>query len=496
MKNIITDDETVVRVAARDPQQVLSGANTATDSVVTKVGTTGVQAIEPLVMVTHSGRTAFHTQCSPERADEITEQIDETDDETQGTPDAVAEHDPETTRLPIPELPGLDAGVRNVLSGCGWRRPTNPSDHELAGGFLDVDPAAVLEVGRQLRGRGWGDSCHNDVVADAWQTVRSADEETTLVVNAHGTNGDTVLLASAPFEVLDGAAAVVRAADIDRVVVYASTDDERPVETLQTAVDNHPNLEVPLDVVTGPADYRAAEPTMAIESIEGNHRLEARLRPPHLEDVGLHGRPTLVHTPRTLANLSVALRREELPATRVLTLMGDVAAPATIELPESGTISEAVSAVAVEGSFKAACVGGRFGGLTQDLDVAVDPDSLSEAELGTDGTIRVLSADRCIVEFVGRLARFASEENCGRCVPCREGTTQLTELLRDVYDGEYAPGRIEELVRVMETSSICSFGVQAARPARTAIEAFEVEFQAHADGQCPAGSCVEAMEVS
>ncbi|MBV0925984.1 NADH dehydrogenase FAD-containing subunit [Halomicroarcula limicola] len=447
-------------------------------------------------MATRRGRTAFYTRCSPERIEEIIERAGESDGGPPGTPDAVAEHDPEATRLPVPEASGLSTGVRDVLGGCGWRRPASPSDHERAGGFPDTEPATVLEIGRQLRGRGWGDACHDELVADAWQTVRDADEETTLVVNGHGNDGDAVLLASAPFEVLDGVAAVARAADIDRVVVYASADDERPVETLRTAVDDHPNLQTPLDVVTGPADYRAAEPTMAVEAIEGNHRLEARLRPPDLEDVGVHGRPTLVHTPRTLANLSVALRRKSPPASRVLTLTGDVAAPATIELPESGTISEALSAVSVEGTVKAACVGGRFGGLTRDLDVAVDPHSLSQAELGTDGTIKVLSADRCIVGFVGRLARFASEENCGRCVPCREGTTQLTDLLRDVYDGEYAPDRIAELVRVMETSSICAFGVQAARPARTAIDVFEAEFRAHADGRCPAGSCDNAIEVS
>ena len=123
------------------------------------------------------------------------------------------------------------------------------------------------------------------------------------------------------------------------------------------------------------------------------------------------------------------------------------------------------------------------------------PDALTAANLGTEGTVRVLADDRCVLEFVGKRTQYAAEENCGRCVPCREGTTQLTELLRNIYDGAYAPGDIQELVSVMDRSSICAFGVEAGRPARTAIAEFESELQAHADGHCPADSCSVPAEV-
>jgi len=134
--------------------------------------------------------------------------------------------------------------------------------------------------------------------------------------------------------------------------------------------------------------------------------------------------------------------------------------------------------------------------VTGDPDVGVDPETLTAADLGTEGTVEVLAEERCLVEFVGRQARFASEENCGRCVPCREGTTQLADQLRDVYDGEYDPAGLAELARVMRTSSICQFGVDAGRPIRTALVEFDAEFAAHADGRCPAGSCRDALEVT
>ncbi|WP_408960614.1 NADH-ubiquinone oxidoreductase-F iron-sulfur binding region domain-containing protein [Natrinema sp. 74] len=314
------------------------------------------------------------------------------------------------------------------------------------------------------------------------------------MVNGHGSPADTLLLSSAPFEVLDGASALASTVGADRIVIYVSSEVDNAVETVGSAIDAYPDPAAPMEVFTGPAEYRAAEPTMAIEALEGNHRLEARLRPPGPERVGLDDQPTLVHTPRTLAHLAVALREGLDEQTRVLTVRGDVDPVATVELPETETLSELIDAVGVDGSFKAACVGGRFGGITRDLDVGLGPKALRDADLGTDGIVDVLSDTRCVVEFVGQRASFAAEENCGRCVPCREGTAQLASLLRDIYGGEFDVQAIEELDRVMATSSICAFGKRAGQPARTAIKAFTSEFQAHAEGRCPANDCFEALE--
>ncbi|ESP88781.1 NADH-ubiquinone oxidoreductase-F iron-sulfur binding region domain-containing protein [Candidatus Halobonum tyrrellensis] len=497
MNSIESSERTVVRVAAAGSEADPPEAVKRTDARVVPVGSTGVTALEPLVAVTRGGRTAFHARCSVDRLEGVVAAAEEADDVTAGDPDAVVDHDPDATRLPAVDLPGLSAGRRDVLGACGWRRPTSADDHEAAGGFADHDAADVFDAGADLRGRGWGDACHDDPVGESWATARDADGDAAVVVNAHGSPADALLLASAPLEVLDGATTLADAVGATEVVVYASSDDARAVETAREAVEAHPDPVVPVEVVTGPPEYRAGEPTMALEAIEGNHRLEARLRPPGPERVGLDGRPTLVHTPRTLAHLAVGLRGDdgdEGGDTRLVTVRGDVETPATVELPETASLSAAVDAVDVDGTLKAACVGGRFGGLTADLGVAAGPDALADAGLGTEGVVEVLSEGRCLVEFVGRRTRYAAEENCGRCVPCREGSTQLANLLRDVYDGEYDPEGVAELVGVMERSSICEFGVNAGRPARTATTEFALEFEAHADGQCPAGNCFDARE--
>ena len=501
MTSLTTTTEPIIRVSASHASQHVPDSDDGSDRQIVPVGSTGLPAVEPLVTVTGAGETAFYTQCSPADVEALLDALEAADgsvaaaiDGATRRPEAVVDHEPTITRLPATEIPGLETGTRSVLGGCGWRRPTNPADHEAVGGFTTPDPEAVLELGTALRGRGWGDLCHDATLAETWTAVREADGNTAVVVNAHGNTADRLLLESAPFEVLEGAAGLARTVDAHSIIVYAAEDDHHAVDTVREAAANYPDLPTPVDVVTGPPEYRAAEPTMALEAIEGNHRLEARLRPPGPEAVGLHGQPTLIHTPRTLAQLAVGLRDGELPATRLLTITGDVETPATVELSETATLADALDAVDLTGHLKAAHVGGRFGGLTSDLDVTVDAESLAAADLGTEGSIHVLAEDRCLVEFVGKTASFAADENCGRCVPCREGTTQLAGLLREIYDGSYAPGKIEELVRVMSTSSICGFGVQAGRPVRTALREFEAEFEAHADGRCPAGRCLDPLE--
>lgn len=487
---------TIVRIASSEQQPDLQGTLTDSQMAVVEVGSTGVPAIEPLVAVTESDRTGFYTRCSTETGEAIATALADGGDEALASADAVVEHDPEPGRLPTPPISGLDETARQVLGIAGWLPPSDPEAYDGTVGFDDSSTDRIDEFGATVQGRGWGDWCQDSPLLDAWETARQSDGTTTVVVNAHGTAADTLLLSSAPFTVLDGANAVARSTAADRVVVYCSEADETAVERVAAAAERYPEPAAPFDVVTGPSVYRAAEPTMAIEAIEGNHRLEARLRPPGPDAVGLHGEPTVVHTARTVAHLATALDRDDPPNTRLVSVTGDVDEPATVELAETAQLSDALDVVSVDGEFKAASVGGRFGGLTASLDESPDPEALAAAGLGTEGVVEVLSTDRCVVEFVGKRAQFAADTNCGRCVPCREGTTQLAELLRDLYAGRYDADGIEELLRVMESSSICTFGVDAGRPTRSARTEFDAEFRAHADGHCPAGSCQQSLEVS
>ncbi|QCS44057.1 NADH-ubiquinone oxidoreductase-F iron-sulfur binding region domain-containing protein [Natrinema versiforme] len=520
------DGAPAVRVAAgsrreRRAQRALDEIRAAaTDARVLETGPTGVRSHEPLVLLTRDGRTAFHPAPVAGRLESLVETLERGGLPTDGAA-AVVEHGSEPASLPTPDDGPLSVGRRRVLGRCGWVDPAAVPDEsaaELATERPEAARGRVREIG--IRGRGRGDWSADDPVAAEWDLAREAAESgdgggTTaddaqapvVVVNANDSDDrnetDRLLLEAAPGEVLDGALAVGELIGADDVVVYCNEADDQARERVheaarnvaETAEDRLGRAARP-EVVVGPNRYIAGEPTMALEAMEGNDRLEARLSPPSPAEHGLYGRPTVVHTPRTVAQVRRAmLHPEEFdaddadPGTRLLTATGDVDATATVELPTGGSLEDVREAVDLEGRFKMACVGGQFGGLTRSLSHSPSAPALEGAGLGTEGVIELLNEERCVLATAGRRARFAKEENCGRCVTCRQGTIQLTEMLRDVYDGAYEDAKIRELSRVMGETSICGFGRSAVRPAVTGMREFETEVTAHAEGRCPSGEC-------
>ncbi|WP_254546329.1 NADH-ubiquinone oxidoreductase-F iron-sulfur binding region domain-containing protein [Halomarina pelagica] len=491
----------VLRVADADGAVAAAAREAIGGSAVT-VGSAGVRGLDPLVSATADGRTAFHANCTPDRAREVAAALDGGDLLTDDAV-AVVEHAPDRETLPVPDDGPLSVGRRRVLGPCGWVAPASVED--LPPTFDERDPGEALDaIGAiGLLGRGRGDGRADEPVAPAWRTARDADGDPVVVVNANEADRrnetDRVLLEGAPLAVLDGALAVARAVDATDVIVYCNEADERLHERVEAAAGAlREETGEAVQVVAGPDRFIAGEMTMALEAMEGADRLEARLRPPGPEVHGLHGRPTVVHTPRTFAHVRRALVAggeydpdDADPGTRLFTVTGDVEARATVELPTGGSLAAVRDAVTMPGRFKMACVGGQFGGLVRSLDCAPSAPALAAADLGAEGVVELLDESNCVVATAGRRARFAQEENCGRCVPCREGSKQLTNLLRDVYDGDYPDDGLRELARVMRTTSTCAFGQTAARPVATAMEAFEAEFVAHANGRCPSGTCQE-----
>ncbi len=502
----------VVRVAgSTDSASIRTAASDATGDVpVVGAGSTGATAIEPLLLATIGGETAFVTQCEPDDAAAVTQALEdgELPDETATW---IVEHDPEAAILPIPDRSRLGTGERRVLEACGWVDPANEDDYLARGTVLssettESDGKSLLELVADsgLRGRGRGDDASNEPVCDRWQTAMDADGEPVVVVNAneadHRVTVDSLLLRSDPFSVLDPAVAVAKRIGAPNVVVYVNEAEEAVQRAASTAAESVTSAAfdghgVSVEVVAGPDEYKAGEPTMALESLEGNDRLEARRSPPGPAEYGLYGRPTVVHTPRTFAQIRQLASDRPLggvdddPGTRLFDVSGAVDAREIVELPTSATLETALEAVETDTRMKVACVGGTFGGLTESLDVPATANGLESSGLGTNGAVELFGEDRCAVALAGRRATFAREQNCGRCVPCREGSVQLTELLRAAYDDQDIVADARELARVMGRSSVCGFGRDAARPVTTALDRFESEFAAHTDGRCPAGEC-------
>ncbi|GAB3665574.1 hypothetical protein GCM10028856_06160 [Halopiger thermotolerans] len=479
-----------------------------------ETGPTGVPKLEPLVCFTRDGQTAFYPGSITGRLESPVETFERGELPTEDAI-AVVDHESTPAALPVPDDGPLAVGRRRALGRCGWIEPASvPADSaaELASDEPETALDRVREIG--LLGRGRGDWSDDEPVAEEWERARDAaaatdepDRGPVVVVNANESDDrnetDRTLLEGAAGEVVDGALAVAELVGADDVVVYCNENDaaarERVREAAQNAAETlgeHLDRDEPPEVVVGPDRYVATEPTMALEAMEGNDRLEARLRPPSPAEHGLYGRPTVIHTPRTMAQVRQAMLEPDAfdaddadPGTRLVTVTGDVDATATVELPTGGTLADVREAADLEGQFKMACVGGQFGGFARSLAHSPSAPALEGAGLGTEGVVELLNEDNCVLATAGRRSNFAAEENCGRCVTCRNGTAQLTTMLRDIYDGTYEDAKIRELTRVMGETSICQFGRSAIRPAVTGMREFEREVVAHAEGRCPAGVC-------
>ncbi len=515
----VIKDDPVVRVSTggenrMQGREVLHAAREPEVSVPTiEVGSTGARALEPLVMATHEGKTAFYPQCSLMRARDLVAALDGGSLPTNGAM-AVTEHDSDTATLPTPDEGVLAVGCRRVLGACGWVVPANVDDYLTSGEFLAATAASradewlseLRDAG--LRGRGRGDGSRDTPIADTWTTIqeisRERNSDPAVVVNANESDPnaemDRLLLESNPLAVLDAALTAARTIGATNLLVYLNGEEDLARDRVGAAaaeLTNEIGADIPIEAIAGPDEYKAGEMTMAIEALEGNHRLEARLRPPFPREEGLYGRPTLIHTPRTLAQVRALFADSgdqvghvSGPGSRLITVAGDVETPITIELSTDDTLSLVKNAVDFDGQLKAACVGGVFGGVTRTLDVPAHANALTAAGLGTNGVVELFDQTRCMLSVAGHRAAFAEEENCGRCYPCRGGSQQLASMLRDIYDGEFNAEKIRELLRVMRRSSICQFGHDAQRPVATTMNEFESEFRVHAEGRCPNDTCI------
>jgi len=146
--------------------------------------------------------------------------------------------------------------------------------------------------------------------------------------------------------------------------------------------------------------------------------------------------------------------------------------------------------------FKAVQTGGPSGGCIpeQFLDTPVDYQKLTElgSIMGSGGMI-VMDQDTCMVNIAHYFLDFLKTESCGQCAPCREGITQMAEILADICEGNGKEGDIrllQELAAMIKRFSLCGLGKTAPNPVLTTILYFRDEYEAHIkDQKCPAGVC-------
>ena len=149
-----------------------------------------------------------------------------------------------------------------------------------------------------------------------------------------------------------------------------------------------------------------------------------------------------------------------------------------------------------DGEFKAVQIGGPSGGclITQHLDVQLDFDSLKKmgAMIGSGGLV-VMDNHTCMVEVARFFMNFTQNESCGKCVPCREGTKRMLEILERIVQGNGEVkdlDTLDELARTITDTALCGLGKSAALPVMSTLKLFRDEYLEHVvDKKCAAHVC-------
>ena len=362
----------------------------------------------------------------------------------------------------------------------------------------EVTPESVIETldASQLKGLGGA----GFPAARKWGFVRDEPAPRAVVVNADegepGTFKDRHVMETDPHRMLEGMLIAAWAVGADVAYIYLRDEYPHCQVILERALDDlrgdAPCALPEIVLRRGAGAYICGEETALIESLEGK-RGEPRLRPPFPAQNGVFGMPTLVHNVETLYWIPAILEngpewfaeagRDGHPGQRFFSVSGRVREPGVYLAPNGVTVRELIDDYAggmQDGhTFYGYLPGGASGGILPaslgDLPLDFGGELAEHGCFVGSGAIMVLSdADRAR-DAALNVMRFFAHESCGKCTPCRVGTSKSVTLMeRDTWDG----GLLEELGRAMADASICGLGQAAPNVVRRTMEHFPEEFEA------------------
>jgi NADH:ubiquinone oxidoreductase subunit F (NADH-binding) len=278
------------------------------------------------------------------------------------------------------------------------------------------------------------------------------------------------------------------------------------------------NLQISLR--KGPGAFVCGEETALIASLEGRRGMPSS-KPPYPSSSGYLGRPTVVNNVETLSNLPAIVRKgpewfrsigsPDCPGTKIFSVSGRVAMAGLVEVPMGTSfdviVNEILGGVGKQRELKALHVGGPSGCMVPKhlMDIPVTFESLKEKELVMgSGGILVMDDKTCVVNTVRYFMEYVDKQSCGKCIPCREGTRRMAEILGSITrKPEDEEGRttlerfkgvmqLENLAEVMKDTSLCGLGQNAPNPVMSTLKYFRSEYEEHIfDRKCVSNSCTE-----
>ena len=435
------------------------------------------------------------------------------------------------------QIPFYRKQERRVLANCGRIDPSRIEDYIAEGGYLAIvkalsrmTPEEVIKgvTAAKLRGRGGA----GFPTGLKWKFARQAEGRPKYIVcNADegdpGAFMDRAILEGDPHAVLEGMLIGAYAIGAEYGYIYVREEYPIAVQHLRIALEQMrefgllgenilgTGFDFHLSLKMGGGAFVCGEETALMASIEGKRGMP-RARPPFPAQSGLDGKPTNINNVETWANIPLIIKNgvawfteigtEESGGTKIFSLAGKVNNTGLVEVPIGATVKDVVfdigGGIPKGRKFKAVQMGGPSGGCVpaQHLNLAIDYDTLQRigAIMGSGGMV-VMDENNCMVEIARFFLSFTQSESCGKCAPCRLGTTQLLEILTRITQGE---GRlkdmqiIKDLGETITESSLCGLGQTCAKPALSTLRYFSKEYEDHILEHRCAGATCDSMVIS
>jgi NADH:ubiquinone oxidoreductase subunit F (NADH-binding)/(2Fe-2S) ferredoxin len=447
----------------------------------------------------------------------------------------------------LKEHPFFSKQKRIVLKNCGIINPLSIQEYAARGGYLSfinaitkMTPDEVCDCVEKsgLRGRGGG----GFPTGKKWKLAKAADaDEKYLICNADegdpGAFMDRAVIEGDPHRVIEGMCIAAYAIGTNKAYVYIRAEYPLAVKNLKKAIldarakgilgENiyDSGFDFDIEIKMGAGAFVCGEETALIHSIEGKRGMP-RTRPPYPAAKGLFGKPTVINNVETFANVPEIIRlgheyfssmgTKNSKGTKVFALSGAVKRTGLVEIPMGTTLKEIIfdigGGIEKERKLKAVQIGGPSGGCIPEskIDIEVDYESLKTvgAMMGSGGLV-VMDERTCMVDVAKYFMNFIQNESCGKCIPCREGTRRMLQILEAITRSRKHEKRedtlsrfegiieLENLANVIKETSLCGLGQTAPNPVLSTLRWFRDEYEAHIfERKCPAGACSEMLEYS
>ncbi len=498
---------------------------------VKRTGCQGVCELGPLVRIQKGDKIVQYTKVQVSDCEEIFERSVKGDE--------ILEHllykQKGVAYVAPDEIPFIAKQTRIALENCGKVDAESLNEYIAAGGFKALEKAMfemtpddiIDQIDKSgLRGRGGG----GFPAGKKWKQV-ARQKETVRYVVCNGDEGDPgafmdgSVMEGDPYRLIEGMMIAAYAVKSQDGYIYVRAEYPNSVKRLRMAIsaleeagllgDNILGTDFcfHMHINRGAGAFVCGEGSALTASIEGNRGMP-RVKPPRTVEKGLWEKPTVLNNVETYANVPKivlqgadwyrSIGTENSPGTKTFSLTGSIENTGLIEVPMGTTLREIIfdigGGIKGGGGFKAVQIGGPSGGcLTEEhLDVGLDFDSVKKfgAIVGSGGLV-VMDEHTCMVEVARFFMSFTQRESCGKCVPCREGTKRMLEILEKIVAGKGELedlDRLEELAQMVKSMALCGLGKSAPLPVLSTLRTFRKEYEEHIlEHKCAAKVC-EAMK--